>query len=68
MKDTVYLPITGCDKCPNRSSSRYYTEDSFEYVFDWRCEATDRKRITLHEWNDPVPAIPEWCPLRANGQ
>jgi len=68
MKDIVYLPITSCDKCPNRGVERYYTEDPFEDIYQWNCKAVAFKRITLHEWNDPVPAIPEWCPLRANGQ
>ena len=68
MAETVQLitTVTDCGMCPKRESKRYYTADSFENVQEWMCGAKRNKRITLHEWNDPKPAIPAWCPLRPN--
>jgi hypothetical protein len=67
--DAVSLKITSCDKCPNIKVEKYYTEDSWEDVMEWKCtiagDALSRnRRITLHEWNDGVEKIPDWCPLR----
>lgn len=64
---TVFLKIESCDSCPRRSVKRHYTADSFEDVREWTCTATGQ-RIALHEWNDKVPPIPSWCPLRAAEQ
>lgn len=62
----VLLEIYNCKVCPYMKSSRYYTADSFENVQEWKCTKGGlEKRITLHEWNDPIPNIPEWCFLRA---
>lgn len=68
MADAVQMTITGCDVCPKQQTERYYTGDSFENVQEWKCEAAGFRRITLHEWNDPKPAIPAWCPLRSNAE
>lgn len=64
MEDTVQITITSCEKCPSMANHRFYTADSFEHVMEWKCRDKDMQRIALHEWNDPVPAIPKWCPLR----
>jgi hypothetical protein len=68
MTETVQMTITGCDVCPNQQSERYYTADSFENIQEWKCEMAGFQRIALHEWNDPKPAIPAWCPLRSNAK
>lgn len=69
MNDSVQITIVGCDKCPNMKMERYYTEDSWDDIVEWKCDATPKqKRITLHEWNDPKPQIPIWCPLRGEKQ
>jgi hypothetical protein len=65
MVDTVQLQITSCEQCPKRKTERHYTGDSFEHVTAWKCSTADGRVIDLHEWNDPVPAIPQWCPLRS---
>lgn len=54
--------IPSCNKCPNRTTKRYYTGDSFEMVIEWTCTKTS-KRIALVETFDKTPDIPEWCPL-----
>lgn len=46
--------------------NRHYAIDSFEMVFDWRCELAGNKHIGYEEYPDPDPEIPEWCPLRSN--
>ena len=69
MTDSVQVRITSCEKCPNFMSQRYYTADSFENVQEWKCaKFIGGKRITLQEWNDPIPKIPTWCPLRTQGE
>lgn len=64
MNTAVKLTIKNCSECPKREEDRYYTADSFEFVQEWLCSAKGKKRITIHEWNDPIPPIPSWCPLR----
>lgn len=66
MTDFVNLKITSCQKCPNFTSQRYYTGDSFEHVEEWRCkaQAQNHQRIALYEWPESKPKIPDWCPLR----
>lgn len=70
MADTVQLvkTITGCKECPNRDYQKHYTADSFENVQEWLCSASENRRITLYDWNDPAPSIPTWCPLRDNAR
>ena len=74
------LKLECCDKCPHCYQSRYYTADSWEYIMAWNCKHPDLKcksnpttdhhewcrppGITLHESFDPIPVIPEWCPLK----
>jgi len=65
MSETVKLEITDCSKCPFLETPRHYTSDSFEVVFDWKCAKSHRAIISVMDWNDPAPAIPQWCPLRA---
>ena len=64
MTDTVKLTIASCDMCPNQTSERYYTGDSFETCFEWKCSAAGKKTIAILDWNDKKPKIPSWCPLR----
>lgn len=47
-------------------AERHYTADSFEMVFDWKCTKNHGAIVATLDWNDPKPAIPEWCPLRFN--
>ena len=62
--DKVKLTITACDQCPNMKADRYYTADSFEMVYEWKCKASKDKSIAIQDWSDKAPPIPKWCPLR----
>ncbi len=63
-QEPVYLRIKRCDACPHVKIERYYTGDSFEMVFIWKCAKTKRaKEIGLQEGKD-YPLIPAFCPLR----
>ena len=63
------LKIDSCDKCPNLFVERHYTPDSFEMVFDWKCEeyGNKHKHIGFQEGRD-YPKIPDWCPLEDYGE
>jgi hypothetical protein len=59
------MTIKSCRDCSFLEASRVYTEDSFEYVQQWRCKARDGRLIDRYvEWTDKIP-VPKWCPLRA---
>ena len=62
--DTVNFKLTSCEKCPNMKADRYYTADSFEQCYEWKCKATNDRQIAIQDWNDKAPPIPKWCPLR----
>ena len=62
--DTVEFPIISCSKCPNMEAERYYTADSFEHCYEWKCKANDKKTIAYQDTFDKPPKIPVWCPLR----
>jgi hypothetical protein len=62
--DTVKFTVVSCEKCPNMKADRFYTADSFEHCYEWKCTAKDDKQIAIQDWNDKVPKIPVWCPLR----
>lgn len=64
MTDSVKLEIKSCKDCPNMKSDRHYTADSFENEFIWTCKASQGKLIAYMDWNDKLPPIPKWCPLR----
>ena len=65
MSDTaVFLKISSCNKCPSCQMERIYTGDSFESVFEWKCELAEYQRIALYDLGDSLPAISKWCPLR----
>lgn len=63
MAKVFKVQVDSCSKCPNMTSNRHYTADSFEFVFEWSCGAVRNKHICYHEFPDKEPAIPEWCPL-----
>jgi hypothetical protein len=66
MTDTVFIPITRCDKCLYCTSKRVYTGDSWEQVFDWFC-TKDSNSVRIGQAEHPdYPPIPSWCPLRSN--
>lgn len=64
-QDVVQLPLTSCMKCPNMDKTRVYTEDSWEEPYKISCKKVPDKIIAgFFEWHDPIPEIPQWCPLR----
>lgn len=62
-KGCVSLTIKTCTECPNISSARHYTQDSFENLTELKCKKIG-KIIAIQEFNDAAPKIPEWCPIR----
>jgi hypothetical protein len=59
----VSLKIQCCNRCPHFKSERYYTEDSWEYVIEWKCGNMRERHIYYMEAFDKEPEIPDWCPL-----
>jgi hypothetical protein len=62
----VRLEITNCRECPKLSSERYYTADSWETEYEWKCKLND-KHIAYVDWRESDQKrvkIPSWCPLR----
>lgn len=59
--------VTKCPECPCCEVKRHYTRDSFETVFDWICTKNCNAIAATVEWNDKAPPIPQWCPLRIEG-
>jgi hypothetical protein len=68
MSDEVSLKIQCCNQCPHWESLHHFTDDSWEDVREWSCKKSKGRHITYQEWNDPLPPIPEWCPLRKEQQ
>ena len=57
------IQIKDCSECPASETERVYTPDSFENVFKMVCADHDNKVIAPYiEGNDPMPAVPAWCP------
>ena len=57
------IEIKSCNTCPEFTSSRHYTADSFEMCFEFRCLKMKRK-IGIFDWNEEPESIPTWCPLQ----
>lgn len=72
MTNVVYFAVRNCAACPNVGSERYYTEDSFDTEFIYKCkakkESRDYKVIGIYSWNEIISKIPDWCPLRSNDE
>lgn len=62
---SVKLTLESCRLCPRSRISRYYTGDSFELCFIWKCAEHADRTITIMDWNEQDPPIPKWCPLRS---
>ena len=58
------LKIDSCKNCPNHSSSRHYTGDSWETVFKWEC--SELKKVIGYEEDGETPPIPHECPLESD--
>lgn len=64
----IVIEIENCYECPNAVTERYYTEDSFEIAWTYRCKKTSNimgfKKIADYiERRSDMPEIPDWCPL-----
>lgn len=62
----IVLEIKSCKDCPHFKQERMYTEDSFEYVYNWFCKKENGKEIESYvEWHEENKIkIPEWCPAK----
>jgi len=62
------IEIKICTACPNHSSERDYTADSFEYCDKWLCKHPDGPKEPVRryvDWNDKATEfIPKECPLK----
>lgn len=57
--------ITSCSQCPHQTERRMYTEDSFEFAFDWFCTVGgEEEKIAGYVEAFDKPPIPDWCPFR----
>lgn len=58
------VSLTSCKECAENSIERFYTADSFENVFTWKCKLTKRENnlIAYDETFDHDHRIPDWCP------
>ena len=60
---TRLLEVSSCESCPSAKIERVYTADSFETVLALKCQRKNGAHVAEREWNEPWPAIPEWCSL-----
>jgi hypothetical protein len=64
-RKAVFLEVKNCNTCPNHTSERFYTGDSFEMEFTYKCKAKSNKTIGIFDWQEERNiSIPTWCPLR----
>jgi hypothetical protein len=57
------LKIECCTQCPNHSTERDYTADSWEYCVKWNCKKLKNPVRRYVDWNDHDKYIPKNCPL-----
>jgi hypothetical protein len=59
----ITFEISSCRECPFLKT-RDYSTDGFDRVEDWHCKKADKTIAGCVDWHEK-PAIPKWCPLRA---
>lgn len=61
----IKIEIENCSRCPKFRSERHYTSDSWEYAFNWFCDAMDGKKIAgyVEHSDEKHIKIPNWCPF-----